>query len=147
MFQPVQKAVETFAARLGANSRAVPQIAVPFQRRNSLWQQVPGAETQKQAAANGVANGASITVWTAAGGNILYIVHLSFSSSVAGIVRLDYNGVAIWSGLIPAASFQSLSIAGLGVYLYPAAGSLVFVNQTGAASDLRVNAWGAEVVA
>src|SRR5258708_7996951 len=108
-----QKAVQVFTSRLGLNTRAIPQIAVPFQRRNSLWQQVPGAETQKSVAANAVANGASTTVWTPAAGNALYIIHLSFSSSIAGIVRLDYNAITIFSALVPAGALQSLPIGGL----------------------------------
>src|SRR5258708_2307750 len=142
-----QKAVQGFTSRLGLNTRAIPQIAVPFQRRNSLWQQVPGAETQKSVAANAVANGASTTVWTPAAGNALYIIHLSFSSSIAGIVRLDYNAITIFSALVPAGALQSLPIGGLGLFLYPAAQPLVFVNQTRAAIDLRAYAWGAEILA
>lgn len=131
---------------LNAQTRWLPVIAQPYVRRNSSWQLVPGSETAFAASAVGLANAASVNIWTSAAGACIYLTMLSFSSSVAGLIQVAYNGVSIWLNLVVAGTPTHLPISGFGHFLYPVASTLRITNLTGGVSDVRATAWGAEVV-
>lgn len=133
--------------QLPSGHRELPVLAQPMQRRNNLWQMVPGAETQKDVVSLALANGSSVTVWTPAAGNVIYLVHLSLSISNLGRYDIQYNAVPIWSGLVSSNTPFSVNLGGLGAFLYPAAQSLIVTNNSGAASNVFANAWGVEVTA
>lgn len=147
MFRDWQNPNKRNQDQLSQNSALQPTLGVPFQRRNGLVQQVPSAETQKSASGNAVASGSGITIWTAGAGNVLYLVTLVVSSQTTGDHQLLYNAVVIAGFDLTANQPLAIPLGAFGVYLYPAAAALTFVNQTGAAANLRAFAWGAEVVA
>jgi hypothetical protein len=146
MFDFRQKAIRVLTDRLGLQSRAIPAISVPFQRRNSLWQQVPGAEITKFVQGLAVANAGTVTVWIPGAGLVIYLTMLTFSTSVAGKISVIYNGVTIINGLALAGTTYIVTPSG-GMYLYPAAQSLTIQNNTGGAADIYGSAWGSEVAA
>lgn len=133
--------------QLPSEHRELPVLAQPMQRRNGLWQLVPGAETAKTVVSLALANGGSATLWTAGAGNAIYLTHLSVTFGTTGRGDIQYNGVAIWSGLLTANQPFAFPISGLGMFLYPAAASLVILNNTGGAANVFAAAWGAEVTA
>lgn len=147
MFKSWQNPNKRNQDQLTQNSALQPTLNVPFQRRNNLVQQVPGAETQKTVINLALANGGGLNIWTALAGNVIFLVALGFNSSVTGRLTVLYNGVSIAQIYCIANQYTPFPIGGLGVYLYPAAASLTVTNNTGGASDVSANAWGAEVAA
>jgi hypothetical protein len=125
--------------------RALYMTATERRWNGAGWDRVRSVNVSKWVASAAVASGASVTVWVPAAGKRFRLRGLVVAVTNAGRYEVrDDTGIILFSLLLGANSSFALTLQANGIRSNAANNLLLFYNQSGAAADVYVTAWGNE---